>query len=126
MNIHDFLTLAVERQASDLHIIPGYFPAIRVNGELFQLKTADLLTPESSEKLILPILNEEQKDNFFANNEIDISYEFNEHRYRINVYNAKGAISAAFRLIPTNIKTIEELNLPSVFHKFTEYNQGLF
>lgn len=125
MDINELFQLAQERQASDLHVIPGYFPTLRINGELVQIKTSQLITSEISEKIILPLLNEEQKDNFFANNEIDISYAFDNNRYRLNIYNTQGYIAAAFRVIASQIKTLDELNLPPVMHQFTDLNQGL-
>lgn len=71
------------------------------------------------------MLNEEQKENYLANNEIDLSYEHKEIRSRVNIYNARNTTAIALRLIPTRIQTTEELNLPDFFHNFADYNQGL-
>lgn len=124
-DIHALLNSTIERGASDLHIIPEYFPAIRINSELFPLKTTAIITPEVSEKMIFSLLTEDQKENLLANKEIDFGYDFSGQRFRVNAYFAKNALACAFRLIPAKIKTIEELHLPSVLHSLGEMNEGL-
>lgn len=125
MDIFQLFDTTIEKQASDLHIIPDYYPAIRVNNELFYVRSAGILTQENVEKLVISILNEEQKENLFANKEIDLGYEYESNRFRTNIYFSKNKLAAAFRLIGHKIKTIEELNLPSQFHQLTDINQGL-
>lgn len=125
MDIFHLFDLTIEKQASDLHLIPGYYPAIRINNELYYVRAASVLTPESIEKLIFAILAEEQKENLLANKEIDLGYEYKNNRFRTNIYYAKNKLAAAFRLIGSKIRNIEELNLPPQFHQFTEVNQGL-
>ena len=125
MDIFHLFDLTIEKQASDLHLIPNYYPTIRINNELYYVRSAGTLAQEDVEKLVVSILNEEQKENLFANKEIDLGYEYKNNRFRTNIYYAKNRLAAAFRLIGYKIKTIEELNLPKQFHQFTEINQGL-
>ena len=125
MDISELLHLTIDKQASDLHIISGYYPTIRISGELHQLTTFPLLTPDLCQTLIYSILTGEQKENFLTNRENDIGYEFQKNRFRINVYYAQGTVCASFRLIPNIIKTVEELHLPSFLHRATELKQGL-
>lgn len=125
MNIFELFDITIAKQASDLHFIPGYYPSIRVNEELIAIRTTDILTQESVKTLVLSILTEEQKQNLVVNKEIDIGYEYKNNRFRINIYFAKGKLAAAFRLIGNRIKTMEELSLPPLFHKFTDFHQGL-
>ena len=125
MDINQLLDLTVEKQASDLHLIPGFFPSIRVNGQLLLLKQLEILTPETAKQMIVGILNDSQKENFVANKEIDFGYEYKTFRFRVNAYLSHSGISASFRLIGSKIKTIEELGLPNLLHEFTKYNQGL-
>ncbi|MBI2641259.1 PilT/PilU family type 4a pilus ATPase [Candidatus Roizmanbacteria bacterium] len=125
MNIFELFDVAIQKQASDLHLIPGYYPAVRINEELIAIRASDILTQENIKGLILAILNEEQKQNLITNKEIDIGYEYKTSRFRINIYFTKGKLAAAFRLIGSKIRTVEELGLPSLFHKFTDYQQGL-
>ncbi len=125
MEILKLLQLAVEKNASDLHIIPGYPPTLRINGELHQLRNFPVITKEDSESMCFSLINQEQKENLLSNREIDLSYSFSDSRFRINIYFSKGAISASFRLIPKKIMTIEELNLPSFLHQCVDFRQGL-
>lgn len=125
MQLHQFLQLAVEKQASDLHIIHGYRPAIRINGELHQLTTFPIVSKQDSEAMFFEILNQEQKENLLSNREIDLSYTFGDYRFRVNIYFAKGGLNANFRLIPLKIKTLEELNLPQFLYRCADFNQGL-
>ena len=125
MDIFHLFDITIEKQASDLHLIPDYYPTIRINNELFYVRSSNVLTQEIIEKLVISILNEEQKENLFANKEIDLGYEYKGNRFRTNIYYSKSKLAAAFRLIGRKIRTVEELNLPSQFHQFPEVNQGL-
>ncbi|MBI3619584.1 PilT/PilU family type 4a pilus ATPase [Candidatus Roizmanbacteria bacterium] len=125
MDIFQLFDLTVERNASDLHLVPGYFPAIRVNNELLQIRVADLLTEDATKQMLLSLLNEEQKQTFLNNKELDLGYDHKDNRFRINIYFTHGKIAGAFRLIRREIKTIEELSLPSAFHQFANLHQGL-
>lgn len=124
MIIQDLLKLTIERNASDLHIIPGYYPTIRVNGELIQLKILPIVADEVSSQMLLSILTSEQKESLTVNRELDFGYNFVSYRFRTNIYFTKGMMAASFRLIPQKIKTIDELNLPTLFHQFTDLKQG--
>ncbi len=125
MDIFQLFDLTIERDASDLHLVCGYFPAIRVNSELNQIRTVDLLAPDTMKQMILSILNEPQQTNYLTNKEMDFGYEYKGNRFRCNIYHTQGKMAAAFRLIGNKIKTIEELQLPEVFHTFADYRQGL-
>ncbi|OGK18351.1 hypothetical protein A3G67_03600 [Candidatus Roizmanbacteria bacterium RIFCSPLOWO2_12_FULL_40_12] len=125
MEITKLFELTIERAASDLHLVAGTFPSVRVDGVLYQLSTLSLLTPEISEKMLFSILNEEQKENLIANKEIDLGYEYSGNRFRVNIYHTRGGWSGSFRLIPSKIRTIEQLALPESFHNLTEHTNGL-
>jgi len=124
MDIVQLLKLTIERKSSDLHIIPQYYPTIRVNGDLIQLRTLSLVDNQTSEKMLLSILNDEHKEKLHVDRELDFGYNFEGHRFRINMYYVKGAVAGSFRLIPEKIKTIEELGLPTILHQFTDLKQG--
>lgn len=125
MDITKLLELTIERSASDLHLIAGTFPSVRVDGVLYQLNTLSLLTKEVSEQMLLSILTEEQKENLIANKELDFGYEYKGSRFRVNIYHTRNGWSGAFRLIPSKIKTVDELQLPQSFHELTDKNSGL-
>lgn len=125
MDIFHLFDVTIEKQASDLHLIPDYYPAIRINNELYFVRSANMLTNENVEKLVISILNEEQKENLFANKEVDMGYEYKGNRFRTNIYYSKNKLAAAFRLIGSKIKSVDELGLPNNFHQFPDVNQGL-
>lgn len=125
MDITELFKVAAEKRASDLHIITNYYPTIRVNDKLTQLKTEKVLAAEDVKLMLYKILTPEQKDEFETNKEIDFSHEWGEYRYRVNYYHVRGALAAAFRVIPQKIPTIEELSLPASLHKFAQIKEGL-
>ncbi len=126
MNIMDILQQLVDMEGSDVHLVVGTPPMLRVHGKLFPVEGAPVLGKAEAEALIHPLLTQEQKDYIGVNKELDFGYQFKDHgRFRINVYHAKNAVAAALRLIPSKIKSLEDLQLPSIFQDFTNYRQGL-
>lgn len=125
MEIKQYLDICIQKKASDLHIIPGYYPAIRVNGTIYQLKTLMIIPEEESKRLILSILNDQQKEILFSNKQIDFAYQYNNYRFRCNAYFVNSKLASTIRLLENKILTIEQLNLPPIFHNFIHFNQGL-
>ena len=126
MTIFDFLQLVITREASDLHIIVGSPPMIRVAGELIAVEGVAPLTEQQSKMLIEPLLSQEQKKLFDVNKELDFSYQHKDlARFRVNAYIQRGTPSAALRLIPNKIRSVDDLQLPPVFHEVTKLKQGL-
>jgi twitching motility protein PilT len=120
------LDLLISQGGSDLHLMVGIVPTIRVKGNLYPVQNVEPLVPEVAEQLIFSLVNKEQREYIITNKELDFSYEHdNGARFRVNVYHEKGNLSAALRFIPSKIKTIDELGLPPIFHQFAQYPQGL-
>lgn len=124
MNINDLLALTVKNDASDLHIAVNYPIHLRVDGELRPVGT-EVLNAQQAKDLVYQLLDDNQKEILEVNKEVDLSYAHPQARFRVNAFNEKGNLAAACRLIPTKIRTIEELNLPPILHEFTKYPQGL-
>jgi len=123
--LRKFLKAAIERNASDLHICVGHPPTLRIARKLIKIDDEKAINSQDAEGLAFSLLDEYQKERFLKDKEIDFSYNFeDEARFRGNIYFESGNISIALRLIPREIKKIEELNLPSVLHKLTEATQG--
>lgn len=120
------LLLATARQtASDLHIAVGRRPILRIDGALIGLEQEKILTPEDAQGLVLAMLTDEQKEKFLKYGDLDFSYSFEDKaRFRVNAFFQRGFMAAALRLIPAEIKTIEELNLPTILRELTKINQG--
>lgn len=124
MDAKQLLELTAKRKASDLHLLNGYAPMIRIDGVLQPVPGEDVLTPQSCETLVFQMLSGEQKDLFLANKEMDYSYTLGDARFRVNVYFEKGAVAAAMRYLPQKIQSIEELGLPKIYHQFATLRQG--
>lgn len=125
MSINDLLEIVIRKNASDLHLIVGVKPNLRVDGDLTPIPGTENLTPEEAERLIFELVTPEQKELLLVNREIDFSFALGDvARFRVNSYYQKGYLSAALRLIPVRIRTIEELNMPKVCHTFANLQQG--
>lgn len=130
MDIHELLDLTIKNNASDLHLLPGIPPALRIDGSLRYLSHYTPATPAEMEAMIFSILKPEQKELLINNKEIDFSFGFGGGaygdlgRFRTNLYYQRGVLSAAFRYLQPKIRTIEELNLPKICHSFANLKQG--
>lgn len=125
MGIDDLLELTIQNDASDLHITVGYPIFLRMDGQLKKLGS-ELVTPERAKELIYQVLDDKKREVLEVNKEIDLSYSYKDKaRFRINAYNERGNLAAAFRLIPSKIRSVEELFLPRILNEFAQLPQGL-
>ncbi len=125
MNIQDLFDLVAKEKASDLLISAGAPPILRINGQLFRTRT-ESLTPEQTQALIYDFLTDEQRKYFEEHKELDFSLAVGRrHRFRVNVYFQKQAVTAALRPIPEKIPGIEELGLPANVKDLAKARQGL-
>jgi twitching motility protein PilT len=123
--LEKFLAVTVQKEASDLHLAAGYPPIIRINGELWAIPKEGALTARDSQGLAFALMGVEQQNQFLKFKEIDFSYAFQgRERFRTNIFFQKGCVSCALRLIPSKIRTINELHLPPVMQRFIESEQG--
>ncbi|KKT87520.1 MAG: twitching motility protein [Parcubacteria group bacterium GW2011_GWB1_45_10] len=112
MDIKQLLQYTIDKKASDLHLIVGVPPTIRVDGKLLALTEQGVLTAELISNLLRGVLTTEQIERLSVNKEIDLSLAFSEKaRFRVNVYNQKGSLAGAFRAIPLEIPQLDSLNL---------------
>src|ERR687888_207785 len=125
-SIDELLENMVEANASDLHVTTGTPPAIRVRGEVERLHGFEALTSEETQQLLYRILSSEQQKLLELNRQLAFSHSIpGLARFRVNVYFQRESIGAAFRLIPTERKTLEELGIPSTLHVLAEKPRGL-
>lgn len=126
VRIENLLEQVVKHKASDLHLQVGLAPMLRVDGSLKPVDGSELLTEETVESLVFAILDDEQKQILLKDKEFDFSFAYGDvARFRVNAFHERGNLAAALRLIPNDIKTIEQLGLPNVIDAFTEYPRGL-
>src|SRR5215471_5109685 len=126
LSIDALLERTVARNASDLHLTVGAPPAMRVNGTLQRFEDVPELTPEDTHQMLYRILSTEQQKQLEINRHIDFAHSIpGLARFRVNVFFQRGTLGAAFRLIPADIKTLEELGIPKSLHSLTEKPRGL-
>jgi len=123
--LNELLLATAKQGASDLHIAVGKRPILRIDGSLISLEQEKILTPEDTQGLVLAMLSDEQKEKLLKYGDLDYSYSFEDKaRFRVNAFFQRSFMAAALRLIPAEIKTIEELNLPPILRDLTKLNQG--
>jgi twitching motility protein PilT len=126
LSIDDLLAVMVEHDASDLHLTAGSPPVIRLVGRLQRLPDFPNLKPEDTRTLIYRIISTGQQKILETKRQLDFSYSVpGLARFRVNAYFQRGSVSAAFRLIPAKIKTLEELNMPNRLYELAEKPRGL-
>ena len=122
----NLLRLVAQQGASDLHLTVGRYPTFRIDGRLIPLTQESILASQDTKSLSEVILNEEGKKKLIENGQVDFSYNFEDKvRFRVNAFFQQGRVSIAFRLIPKEIKTLKQLNIPEALYDFTKYSQGL-
>lgn len=126
MDIKKILELCVQYQASDVHLLVGTPPMLRIHGQLMAVPETSVITPASASELITPLLSEQQRELVQVDRELDFSYSLQSGaRFRVNAYYEKGNLAAALRYIPTEIRSIADLGLPPLLGELTSLKQGL-
>ena len=121
----DLLMEVVHRRASDLHLSAGARPSVRVRGRLSPLDEYPKLSASDTREIVYSILNGDQRQRLETNWQLDFAYSIPGHaRFRVNAYYQRGAIGAAFRLIPFGLTSIDDLGLPATVHEFTRKPRG--
>jgi twitching motility protein PilT len=126
INIDDLLRRAVESKASDLHLKVGNHPYLRVDGILNPLSDIPRITPEEMLSMAFSMMTNRQKQKFKETAELDMAYGVaGLGRFRVNVFQQRGNVGMVLRVIPTKIRTIEELDLPRILTQVCEEQRGL-
>lgn len=121
------IDLAIKESASDLHLVPGAHPWIRVLGSLIRLEQAPAYSAEDIDRFLAELMPEERFKLYQDRGEMDFSYEHKSgERFRCNAFRVRAVPNVAMRLIPKQLKTIAELNLPESLEAFAEREQGFF
>ena len=124
--LREALTVVVEQHASDLHVGSGAAPMIRIDGSLRPIPNAPVWQPSHVSAILRSIMSDAQRIKFASELELDFAYGLNDQsRFRVNIYQQRDSMGAAFRLIPTKIKTLEELGVPDSVARFAQLPRGL-
>ncbi len=125
MDIAELLLATLDQKGSDLHLTVGLPPSIRIHGEVEPLPLASL-SRDDTHTLILGIMNDAQKARFEGTHDLDFSLDFGEAgRFRVNAFYGRQGVGAVFRVIPSRIRSIQELGIPSIVSQMAEFERGL-
>jgi twitching motility protein PilT len=125
ISLNDLLMHVLDTGASDLHITSGARPSIRLNGELKQMEDQPILTPPVIQRVLYAALTQKQREKFEENLELDFAYSVpGRARFRVNVYRQRDALGAAFRIIPFEIRKLEDLGVPPSVANFASLPRG--
>lgn len=130
MEIFELLDKTIQNNSSDLHLVVGEVPVLRIDGRLTFLNTYPVIDKPEMERLLLGLITPHQKEFLINNRGLDFSYAYgggnygDKGRFRVNYYFQRGTLAAAFRLLPAQIKTLDQLGLPPICHNFTKLRQG--
>ena len=126
VNLRALLEEMIERDASDLHIVAGERPKLRIDGDMTSSSAEDVMTPKDTLSLAYSVLTENQKKRFETDNELDFSFGIqNLARFRGNCFKQRGCVSLVIRQIPFNVRTFDDLGLPPIVAKLAERPRGL-
>lgn len=125
VNLQQLLKTMIEKNASDLHITSGVPPVFRINKRIIKVK-GEALSPDDTKNICFSILTDRQKQHFENRREIDISFGVKGiARFRANFYMQRGSVAGAFRKIPYQISTLDDLGLPGIVPRMIDKPGGL-
>lgn len=126
MTIDTLFKEAVKKKASDVHIIVGMPPVLRIDGKLTPQDQYGKVNAKAAESLIYDLMSEKQRQAFDQEKELDLSYEINGlSRFRINVHQEKGNLGLVARVIPGQIPSLKDLDTPKIVYDLIKLDQGL-
>lgn len=124
--IKSLLRMVAQQNASDLHLVVGRYPTMRLDGRLYPLTQENILSADDTQALSDALTTEENKKRLLEEGQIDFSYNFEDKaRFRTNIFYQQGNVSIAMRMVAGRVRTLEELNIPPTLYDFTKQTQGL-
>lgn len=124
--LKNILLLVGQQGASDLHLVVGRHPTLRIDGKLHPITQEQVLTPADTKAFSDALLNEDKKQELIAVGQTDFSYNFEDRvHFRTNIFFQKGYVSVTMRFIMDRLRNLEELSIPESLYGFTNYSQGL-
>jgi len=126
IDLSSILNIAVKSKASDVHLKAGVPPILRVHGQLVPIKNHERLAPDEISRAAMRVMNEVQKEQFRQHHQLDMAYSVpGLGRFRVNIFQQRGAVGIVLRVIPIKIQTFDELNLPKVLESVANEVRGL-
>lgn len=125
MDIKELLQTAVKKEASDLHLVVGLPPILRVDGELEEIEKEKAISKKEMEQAIFSLISEKQKDELEEKRDLDLSYEILNSRFRVNLFYERDNLGLVARIISDKMPTLEDLEIPFVVRELLNLKQGL-
>lgn len=125
-DLEALIKLSINDGASDIHLSSGSLPALRVHGELNYIDSSVIFTKEALEKFISEILTPAQYERFTRTGDLDFAFMYGTQRFRGSAYREMNGVSLTFRLVPTIIRSLDELGLPPILKTMSQKHRGLF
>ncbi len=125
MTIKELFKIAINKKASDLHLVVGVPPILRIDGELFEIDGKKNISRKEMEQMVLPLLTSEQKQRFLETKELDFGYSLDVYRFRVNIHYEKNNIGLVARVISDKMPTLEDIEMPKIIYKLLDLKQGL-
>ena len=125
-SLEELFRLAMDSGASDIHLSSENYPALRVHGDLNYIRESKLFPKDELEKFISEILTPSQLDRFTRSGDLDFAFTYDTQRFRGSLYREMHGVSLTFRLVPSVIRSLDELGLPAVLKTMSAKHRGLF
>ncbi|MDP2586370.1 MAG: PilT/PilU family type 4a pilus ATPase [Candidatus Komeilibacteria bacterium] len=126
LSMNELFEIAVKKGASDIHLVVGKYPLLRIDGTLFPIAKTEQFSRGGLEKMIFSILTPNQKEKFLRERDLDLSYEIEDgSRFRVNLFWEKDNIGLVARIISSKIPKMDDLAMPEVVYEMTRARQGL-
>ena len=125
MNIKELMKIAIDKKASDLHLVAGLPPVLRIDGELSYIENKNKVAAKDLETMIYVIIDETQKERLASTRELDFGYAMDNYRFRINVHYEKGNLGLVARVITDQIPGLDEIGMPKIVYNLLNLSQGL-
>ncbi len=126
-SLESLIQTVIDRDASDLHLSEGRHPTLRVMGDLLPISTHPVLSKDDNEGFLEVMLGKERMATFRKQTQFDFAYSYRDKfRFRGNAFIQQGKVSVVMRLIPRQIRTVAELNVPQILETFARKKQGFF
>lgn len=125
MDIKNLLEIAVEKKASDLHLVVDLLPALRIDGDLTYIDGKEAVGAKDMEQMAFSMIDDVQKERLLSTRDLDFGYEFDNNRFRVNLHFGKNNIGLVARVINDTIPSLDEIGMPKVVYNLLNIKQGL-
>lgn len=125
MTLKNLFKIAIEKKASDLHLVVGRPPFLRIDGELIDIEGAEDISKKNIETMIFEVLKPEEKSKFLDYKELDFGMSMDDYRFRINLHYEKGNMGLVARVITDEMATLEDIDMPQIVYNLLDLKHGL-